>query len=99
MIAATPGRGADSGSGRSRCGPAQGYMLLELLVVAAMVCTLLVILLRFCATAQNCVRTQGDLTDLQQRLRVAVEAIRRLEVLADLPSPARVCPTDSHAVR
>ncbi len=57
--------------------PAPGYVLLELLVVAAIVCALLSVLLRFCAAAQATIRTQGDATDLQQRLRVAVEAIRR----------------------
>jgi type II secretory pathway pseudopilin PulG len=55
----------------------QGYMLIELLVVASIVCTVLAVVLRVCATAQNTVRTHGDSTDLQQRLRVAVEAIRR----------------------
>ena len=55
----------------------QGYMLLELLVVASIVCTVLAVVLRVCATAQNIVRTHGDSTDLQQRLRVAVEAMRR----------------------
>ena len=55
----------------------QGYMLIELLVVASIVCTVLAVVLRVCATAQNSVRTHGDSTDLQQRLRVAVEAIRR----------------------
>jgi type II secretory pathway pseudopilin PulG len=54
-----------------------GYMLLELLVAAALVCTVIAVLLRFCATAQASVRTAGDSTDLEQRLRVAVEAIRR----------------------
>jgi type II secretory pathway pseudopilin PulG len=52
-------------------------MLIELLVVASIVCTVLAVVLRVCATAQNSVRTHGDATDLQQRLRVAVEAIRR----------------------
>ena len=55
----------------------QGYMLIELLVVASIVCTVLAVVLRVCATAQNIVRTHGDSTDLQQRLRVAVEAMRR----------------------
>jgi type II secretory pathway pseudopilin PulG len=54
-----------------------GYMLIELLVVASIVCTALAVVLRVCATAQNTVRTHGDSTDLQQRLRVGVEAIRR----------------------
>ena len=52
-------------------------MLIELLVVASIVCTVLAVVLRVCATAQNTVRTHGDATDLQQRLRVGVEAIRR----------------------
>jgi type II secretory pathway pseudopilin PulG len=58
-------------------GRQSGYMLLELLVVAALMCAVLTVLLRFAATAQNVVRTSGDSTDLQQRLRVGVEAIRR----------------------
>lgn len=79
-----------AGSSRVRVGPgardnahntahntAYGYVLLELLVSAAVVCTLLGVLLRFCVIAQSSVRAQGDLTDLQQRLRVAVEAMRR----------------------
>jgi type II secretory pathway pseudopilin PulG len=60
-----------------RNGTASGYVLIELLVSAAVVCTVLGVLLQFCVVAQNSVRTQGDATDLQQRLRVAVEAIRR----------------------
>ncbi|MEN3338488.1 MAG: hypothetical protein V7647_2164 [Acidobacteriota bacterium] len=54
-----------------------GYVLVELLIAAALVCTVIAVLLRFCATAQASVRTAGDSTDLQQRLRVAVEALRR----------------------
>jgi type II secretory pathway pseudopilin PulG len=54
-----------------------GYALLELLVAAAVVCVLLGVLIRFCVMAQASVRTQGDRADLQQRLRVAVEAMRR----------------------
>ncbi|HMF62093.1 MAG TPA: hypothetical protein VK595_17055 [Vicinamibacterales bacterium] len=56
---------------------APGYALLELLVSAAVVCVLLGVLIRFCVMAQASVRTQGDRADLQQRLRVAVEALRR----------------------
>ena len=63
---------------RMRCSRGmQGYMLIELLIVASIVCTVLAVVLRVCATAQNTVRTHGDATDLQQRLRVGVEAIRR----------------------
>lgn len=65
------------GSGRKSRHTAGGYVLVELLVSAAVVCTLLGVLLRLSVVAQNSVRTHGDLTDLQQRLRVAVEAMRR----------------------
>jgi hypothetical protein len=61
----------DAGTG------APGYALLELLVSAAVACVLLGVLIRFCVMAQASVRTQGDRADLQQRLRVAVEALRR----------------------
>jgi type II secretory pathway pseudopilin PulG len=62
---------------RDATSSASGYALLELLVAAAIVCALLGVLIRFCVMAQASVRTQGDRADLQQRLRVAVEAIRR----------------------
>ncbi len=55
----------------------RGYILVELLIAAAVVCTLLGVLLRLCVTAQVSVRAHGNSADLQQRLRVAVEAIRR----------------------
>ncbi len=54
-----------------------GYMLAELLVSAAIICAMVGTLLRFCAVAQSSVRTHGERADLQQRLRVAVEALRR----------------------
>jgi type II secretory pathway pseudopilin PulG len=57
--------------------PAAGYVLLELLVSAAIVCTLLGLMLRLSVAAHDSVRTEGDRADLQQRLRVAVEAMRR----------------------
>jgi type II secretory pathway pseudopilin PulG len=62
---------------RSRHRVPRGYVLIELLVSAVVACTVLGVLLRLAVMAQNTVRTQGDLADLQQRLRVAVEAIRR----------------------
>ncbi len=68
------------GDGRARLDAgtgAPGYALLELLVSAAVVCVLLGVLIRFCVMAQASVRTQGDRADLHQRLRVAVEALRR----------------------
>lgn len=54
-----------------------GYALIEMLVSTAIVCTLVGVLLRFCVVAHTSVRTQDNLADLQQRLRVAVETLRR----------------------
>jgi type II secretory pathway pseudopilin PulG len=76
----TPHAGRADGDARVRrhsASGAPGYALLELLVSAAVVCVLLGVVIRFCVMAQASVRTQGDRADLQQRLRVAVEALRR----------------------
>lgn len=55
----------------------RGYVLVELLISAAVACALLTVILRLCVTAQESVRIHGNHADLQQRLRVAVETIRR----------------------
>ncbi len=52
-------------------------MLVEMLLSAAIVCTVLAVVLRLAATAQTSVSVAGEAADLQQRLRVAVEALRR----------------------
>ncbi len=55
----------------------RGYLLVEMLVSAAIVCTVLGVVLSLAAAAQASVRAAGEAADLQQRLRVAVEALRR----------------------
>lgn len=54
-----------------------GYVLLEMLLSTAIAAALLGVLLQFAVGAQHAVRTQADVTDVQQRLRVAAESIRR----------------------
>lgn len=56
---------------------ARGYVLLELVVSAGVVCIVGGLLVWLCLMAQASVRTHGDLTDLHQRLRVAEQALRR----------------------
>jgi hypothetical protein len=48
-----------------------------MLVSTAIVCAVLGVVLQFAIAAQSAARTQGEQAELQQRLRVAVEAIRR----------------------
>jgi type II secretory pathway pseudopilin PulG len=57
--------------------PEAGYALVEMLLSTAIAAVLLGVLLQFVVGAQQAVQTQSDVTDLQQRLRVAVESIRR----------------------
>jgi type II secretory pathway pseudopilin PulG len=62
----------------SRVSSAQtGYVLVEILVSTAIVCALLGVLLQFAGSTQGAVRAQADVADLQQRLRVATESLRR----------------------
>jgi len=59
-----------------------GYALIEMLIAASIGCALLGVLLRFAVSAQTSVAVQGDVVDQQQRLRVAVESMRRDLLLA-----------------
>ncbi len=59
-----------------------GYLLIEMLIAAAIGCALLGVLLQFAVSAQTAVAVQGDVVDQQQRLRVAVESIRHDLLLA-----------------
>src|SRR4051794_19146954 len=63
-------------------------MLLELLVSTAIASALIGVLLQFAVVAQGTVRAQADVADLQQRLRVAVESLRR-GLLAAGAGPSR----------
>ena len=53
-----------------------GYVLVELLIGAAITCTVSAILLQLAIGAQAAVASQGNAADQQQRMRVAVEALR-----------------------
>jgi hypothetical protein len=68
---------AGAGLTTKACRTQSGYALLEMLVSTAIACAVIGVLLRFCAVAHTSVRTQDNVADLQQRLRVAVEALRR----------------------
>jgi type II secretory pathway pseudopilin PulG len=57
---------------RSAC----GYVLLELLIAAAIACGTCAVLFQFAVAAQAGVVAQGDAADQQQRLRVAMAALR-----------------------
>lgn len=54
---------------------ASGFTLVELLVAAALFCVVSAVLLRLTVTGQQTVLSQGDIADLQQRLRVAASAL------------------------
>jgi type II secretory pathway pseudopilin PulG len=58
-----------------RTGSIRGFALIELLISTVIACTLMCVLLRLAVTAQESSRTFGNVQDLQQRLRVAAEAI------------------------
>lgn len=53
-----------------------GYVLLDLVVGAAITCAVVSALLQFTIAAQAAVAVQGNAGDEQQRLRVAVESLR-----------------------
>jgi type II secretory pathway pseudopilin PulG len=53
-----------------------GYVLVEMLVSAAIVGALVGVLVQFAIASQGAVAVQADVADLQQRLRVATEALR-----------------------
>lgn len=57
--------------------PSAGFALVELLIAAAVTIAVVGVMLRMAAEAHTVVRTAGERADLQQRLRVAVEALRR----------------------
>jgi prepilin-type N-terminal cleavage/methylation domain-containing protein len=54
----------------------RGYVLVEMLISTAIIGALLGVLLQFAIAAQEAVTVQADVADLQQRLRVAAEALR-----------------------
>lgn len=54
----------------------RGYGLLELLIATAIGVVVLAVLLRFAVAAHTLTGVQGETMDVQQRLRVAVEAMR-----------------------
>jgi type II secretory pathway pseudopilin PulG len=54
----------------------RGYVLLEVLVGAAIACGTCAVLFQFAVAAQASLAAQGDAADQQQRLRVAIEALR-----------------------
>jgi type II secretory pathway pseudopilin PulG len=54
----------------------RGYVLIELLVGAAITCAISVLLLQLAIGAQRVGSVQSEVSDEQQRLRVAAEAIR-----------------------
>jgi hypothetical protein len=73
-----------------RWGPpgARGYALLEVLIAAAIGGALLGVLFQFAVSMQTTVTVQGNMADVQQRLRVAVESIRH-DLLAAGSGPSR----------
>lgn len=60
----------------------RGFGLIELLIATAIGLLVLSVLLQFAAAAHALVGTQGETADLQQRVRVAVETVRRDLMLA-----------------
>jgi prepilin-type N-terminal cleavage/methylation domain-containing protein len=65
-----------------------GYGLLEMLVALAISGVLIGVLLQFAVATHASAGVQGEMADLQQRLRVAVEAVRR-EILLAGAGPSR----------
>jgi len=61
---------------------ASGYGLIELLIATAIGCVLLGVLLQFAVSAHTSAGVQSETADVQQRLRVALESMRRDIVLA-----------------
>ena len=59
-----------------------GYALVELLIAAAIGVSLVSVLLHFTVAVQTSTAVQGDVADLQQRLRVAMESLRHDLMLA-----------------
>lgn len=61
---------------RARAGQG-GFTLIELLIGATVAAVVALVLLQLAVAGQRTVRTQAELTDLQQRMRVATEALYR----------------------
>ena len=61
---------------------ARGYALLEMLIAAAVGAALMGVLFQFAVSAHATAAVQGNMSDLQQRLRVAAESLRRDLLLA-----------------
>jgi type II secretory pathway pseudopilin PulG len=57
-------------------GTQAGYVLIEVLVSAAIVAALLGVLVQFAVAAQSAVGVQTDVADVHQRLRVATDTLR-----------------------
>lgn len=60
----------------------RGYMLLELVIGAALTCAVSAVLFQFAIAAHAAVAVQGNAADQQQRLRVAVGALRQALLMA-----------------
>lgn len=70
-------------TGESGCGRgALGYVLIEVLVSAAVACAVVGVLLQLAVAAQGSVRREEEAADLHQRLRVAVVSLQRDLLLA-----------------
>ena len=67
---------------RRRSSDPRGYGLVELLIATAIGCLLLGVLLRFAVSAHTASGVQSETADVQQRLRVALEAMRHDIMLA-----------------
>jgi prepilin-type N-terminal cleavage/methylation domain-containing protein len=67
---------------RHACRGQDGYTLLELLIAAAISGALLGVLFHFAVSAQAAVGVQGEVADLQQRLRVVIQSVRHDLLLA-----------------
>jgi type II secretory pathway pseudopilin PulG len=65
-----------------------GYGLVEMLIAAVIGILLVSVLLHFAVSVQTSIAVQGDIADLQQRLRVAMESLRHDVMLAGA-GPAR----------
>jgi type II secretory pathway pseudopilin PulG len=68
-----------------------GYVLVEMLISAAIAGVLVGVLVQFAIAAQGAVTVQADVADLQQRLRVATEALRH-DLLAAGAGPSSGAP-------
>jgi len=67
---------------RGRSSATSGYGLIEMLIATAIGCVLMGVLLQFAVSAHKSAGVQSELSDLQQRLRVALESMRHDIMLA-----------------